>query len=540
MRYGPEHFNITNDRHPSEAYEAPGMGVAYTKDSRGRIKSRAVVWVNPSNADDKRYVRIYGDPILGKILIRSGYKQSSLKGATLAIIPRITRERAGHQNEYVMPYLDGPGGNQGSGDGAYVMLDKNVMRIISQEEAREINDSVGVGFTAQAKTTSAYVTLMPVPAAIFTSEKTGLTYEGYTYKQVRYWDAASTSTKVCEKSETSPNDCEYYGVVQGSMTRVYADSDDTPTFRCEISGMRGRWIDTFENREHCHMRLLSEAYYEPNTWGNEGVTMSNGTGRFFIADAVQMLPENGDSYFIHKSKVAEFRKLGYINASPFNGMKILMHRARPTLARTDGGSVFDTAMHASKFVECDGTWHAKSSVHQGVEFGVHYWYVAQDEPLSLARSLEMFRQNDPVQSAERAMVALEPSASIETLNLMVMLVQNTAMRMLRQYGHGQWAVGTNDRGDSVLIGRSNMSWTDYVGGAHLIKSLDCNDADGRNILERDYDTSGKRMQARYYDTVKPWVTGYCDTLLGMIQQKEMEAAGQQRLTSVDELSTTTA
>jgi hypothetical protein len=197
-------------------------------------------------------------------------------------------------------------------------------------------------------------------------------------------------------------------------------------------------------------------------------------------------------------------------------------------------------MHASKFVECDGTWHAKSSVHQGVEFGVHYWYVAQDEPLSLARSLEMFRQNDPVQSAERAMVALEPSASIETLNLMVMLVQNTAMRMLRQYGHGQWAVGTNDRGDSVLIGRSNMSWTDYVGGAHLIKSLDCNDADGRNILERDYDTSGKRMQARYYDTVKPWVTGYCDTLLGMIQQKEMEAAGQQRLTSVDELSTTTA
>ena len=121
MRYPTSHFYNSKDKsliHPSRIYEAPGMGVAYLQDEAGEVKARSVVWTNPADETDKRYVRIYGDRALKNKLEAAGYKMRDLAGAKLKAKPYLKEK-----GMYQMPYLDGPGGDQGRNDGVYGFID---------------------------------------------------------------------------------------------------------------------------------------------------------------------------------------------------------------------------------------------------------------------------------------------------------------------------------------------------------------------------------------------------------------------------------
>jgi hypothetical protein len=72
MRYDMSHFGHQT-YHPAAIYGSPNFSVAVHRDTKGTVKSRSVVG-QPEDADDKRYVRIYGDAALQRKLERHGYK----------------------------------------------------------------------------------------------------------------------------------------------------------------------------------------------------------------------------------------------------------------------------------------------------------------------------------------------------------------------------------------------------------------------------------------------------------------------------------
>ncbi len=111
MRHDSSYFGLPDDVHPSHVYEAPGVGIAFTTDSTGAVKSRAVIYDNPDDPSDKRFVRCYGDNVLRQLLTRQGYKCRGLSGVYLK---HIVDPNSGLG---VMPYIDGPDGHQSICDG---------------------------------------------------------------------------------------------------------------------------------------------------------------------------------------------------------------------------------------------------------------------------------------------------------------------------------------------------------------------------------------------------------------------------------------
>ena len=160
MRYSKGHFG-NSKYHPSAVYSSPGLGVAYLKNAAGQIVARSVIYDNPEDNNDRRYVRIYGDAALGSKLKRSGYRCAGLRGVKMNIFrdPRHVSEPA----RMVMPYLD-PAGGRGSSedrkyDGTYAVkyAGEDFLRILSYEDIQKLrNLPVDI---CSVQNTSAYITL---------------------------------------------------------------------------------------------------------------------------------------------------------------------------------------------------------------------------------------------------------------------------------------------------------------------------------------------------------------------------------------------
>lgn len=159
MRHDKSHFNL--NIHPSAVYASPGMGVAYVGEIGDAVVSRAVVWVNPEDENDKRFVRVYGSPHLRKKLERAGYREADLSGAKLRVIATNGSTPTGTgPHALVMPYLDGPGGDQGRRDGAYGVWDEadpDYIRILKYADASALS-SAGIDIQ-QLKLTRGSITM---------------------------------------------------------------------------------------------------------------------------------------------------------------------------------------------------------------------------------------------------------------------------------------------------------------------------------------------------------------------------------------------
>lgn len=98
MSYDRNHFGLSEDAHPIDAYNSPDISLAYMTDSSGRIKARTLI-----NKLNKSYIRIYGDQLLAQLLHSEGYTEGDLKDCRMAIVPC---ENASY-NGYALPYMDG-------------------------------------------------------------------------------------------------------------------------------------------------------------------------------------------------------------------------------------------------------------------------------------------------------------------------------------------------------------------------------------------------------------------------------------------------
>lgn len=135
--------------HPVEAYDAPGIAMAVSRDKDGTINGRTMTYVNPEDPADKRWIRLYGDTALIRRLERQGFRCGNWQGVKFK---RILVK--GTTNKFVMPYLDA-NGSACSTDYCSVVLTKDWVRCLT---AKEITKSA-LTQRRQVPGTSGYVTL---------------------------------------------------------------------------------------------------------------------------------------------------------------------------------------------------------------------------------------------------------------------------------------------------------------------------------------------------------------------------------------------
>jgi hypothetical protein len=125
---GSGEYKMPSNLHPLMAYEYDGFQLAYYNDARGRPAARAMTWIDPANAVDKRYTRPYGDILLTAQLNRLGYRRTHFGGAKLKRIDT----RHGSGRFIVCPYIDDHGmGVQGTGTHQSVRVYNDYLEIVS-------------------------------------------------------------------------------------------------------------------------------------------------------------------------------------------------------------------------------------------------------------------------------------------------------------------------------------------------------------------------------------------------------------------------
>ncbi len=452
MRYAPEQWGLPNDIHPSMVYSAPNMGVAYTEDSAGNIKSRAVIY---TNGDDKRYVRIYGDRVLEKMLKRDGYVCKSLAGLRLAKIPY-----PGRENTYVCPYIDGPGGNQSSEPWAkYVYLDGDYLRVPdSNDQVRQIQQ-FGENYIGSASHTGARLVLNTVPNLEYECALTGIKYNRLKDRAVNFFGVGGivevNADNLEDRATNEHQELLSARVSSGEKTIVFYFGKrsvfnhrgityfDTPLNRLTLGytqitwGLRaGEWSAMTKTVVD---RNLKQQVVGPNT------------------DHVRLFPASGEPVVMIATEFAEYRRAHKFVRCPnvHESEEAYISPARPTMVKTTTGKYIDTVAHASGYVNLYGTnqWAARRSAQQVNLYGQVVWMSKDIEDFSPYKEalFKTSRYYAAMSKSREAVVhSFGSGVSLDTL------------RTLRYQTIRNFAYGILNSGGTLIIGETVVYSYDAV------------------------------------------------------------------------------
>jgi hypothetical protein len=385
MRYTGERFGLKGDAHPSWAYSYAGLGVAYTE-INGVIKSRSVIYDNPEDPADKRYVRLYGDRALKRKLERAGYRCDNLQGAKLKAIrlkdvhgdPDRWRE-----SQYLVPYLDGAGGDQGQYDGSYgyIVRGEDCIRLANKKQAGRLQ---GLGYSVpRLKTTDPFHNVPEVDPAklnfqcwLTKAECNGLEVESINILVDGHLHLAN---RACLDEGTFGYDFVAITFTEGgSRLPVYGKGAKEPACFYENYNW-GEWVvDTPENRRKCGMVPLSEAHgYGAKAWEYEHkcVEAMPGTGVWVKeGDTMIVFDQEGNETRVLKDAYEDLRKSkDYKAVAPLGKTKALSHVDNPRMVVTVGSRRCIKDWH--EIVECcDGSWDYKVNVTSTRVLGKQVFY----------------------------------------------------------------------------------------------------------------------------------------------------------------------
>ena len=485
MRYKPSHFRFPADLHPSAVYEAPGMAVAYTQDEKGVVKSRSVVWTNPDDAKDKRYVRLYGDSkLLKRKLEAAGFTRSPLTGAKLARIPYPI---AGYDDYYVMPYLDGPGGAQGDYRGRYVRLaaDEKYIEVIGLDMHEKLERIGEENLSSLASNhEAARVRLAPVPDTTGTCFLSGKTYDRLTdtVVSIASKDGVERSVLRQELEDKVPSFTSARLIdARGSQKSVYvtvSPTDEDIAVRSESTFSHGgyTYVKSDNAYKHCGMRQLSSKYYTSTEYARECTsvmdvdTLTTSTEYVLMKDTVTVVHDD-KVFFAHVNDVQALREKGFAWGSPLHANKKLM--LQPTAAGTKksrGGTYFHPQYCNDRFMELeDGTWELSSRVAVmhifGVRVGVLKAEYTDNRDIAPDKLRELFSKSDTaarIAALHKAGMALSTPSSDYTDEL---------KRMIKRamYNECDFCVGTNSLGAPTYASTS-VSWENLVAGIEKLRT----------------------------------------------------------------------
>lgn len=265
MRYSPSHFNLPDNLHPSIVYDAPGVGVAVLRDGEGNVKARSVVYVNPNNPNDKRYVRLYGDGMLKRRLERNGFECKTLLDVTLRAVPHPKFDDTDGER-IIAPYIDGAGGNAGE-DGRYGVLTDQGIMMVSADDARELQRIHGSNAAVYMTGTSGVYTFKKVATDWFmeTSPLTGVKYDARKEPRVKAFlpDGRAEMVPEHEIDPTTWNLYMTYNITRsGRHERVWGPAN-LPTFQ----QYGETYVDTEAQRVALGwVRLCADFYPNEQDW----------------------------------------------------------------------------------------------------------------------------------------------------------------------------------------------------------------------------------------------------------------------------------
>lgn len=390
MRYQPSQwYGDKLDVHPSEVYATEHTYVAYIPgepddEERPTVKARAVVY---EKGDDKRYVRVYGAPVLEKILQRKGFKCGTLVGAMLRRIPIPETT-----NSYVMPYLDGPGGAQ-SDQNCYVVDDGTELIVMHSDKASRF----GTGFYARAKNNGgARVTLQPIPDATWVSDMTGITYDTLTdVRPVYYMGPLGT---VCKASDQEIYNKRVHEQMRSLKTRHNGATIQVCTYynAPKFYGNGVHWLDNDTNRQFSgHARVTSK--YDilyVGMWAErvgpaidhngKDITVSNET------PLVTVVGSDGVMRGMPKVCVALLpNRKDYRKCGRYNERDVYAYKTNPKLIQSEGGTWFIEGVHDG-YGQCaiSGKWYATKALTTVARWGQEFT-VAKDQTGLTAKLLPL-------------------------------------------------------------------------------------------------------------------------------------------------------
>lgn len=384
MRHAPAQFDLPDHIHPSHVYSYPGLGVAYTE-VEGRILSRSVIYDNPDNPEDKRYVRIYGDGALRRKLERAGYKPSHLQGVKIRALHLATLVPGNDKwrpDSFVVPYLDGPNGNQDTRAGSYAYH-------IQGEDCLRLTDDMGaerlhaMGFKVpRCKATGAVqrITSIPMEKLTFTCAFSGQTFNSMDVAPVLVYHEGQI--KRASKDALPPELRERitaYTIHDGQKAAVLVSRADLALTFVDLTwGIY--WLDTQENRKANGYVLLDVATYGEKQWERQELCVPDNadapTTYFRRVDCTLVFDATGEQTWMPQAKLNELRTANpkaYKNVAPHGSTKAVSHVNNPNLVTTLGKRVCVKGWHAVRQLY-DGTWDYEQNCHAiAVMAHTFYW-----------------------------------------------------------------------------------------------------------------------------------------------------------------------
>lgn len=368
MRYSSDRWGLPSELHPSMAYAAPGMGVAYTTDSAGRIRSRSVIWTNPEDQSDKRYVRIYGDPTLKTKLELAGYRCASLKGA---LLKRITHRKNGSVR-YMLPYLDGPAGAQSDTGGCYVYLDSRYPDGVMITDATTAEKITRMGFHAPQIKGHADVlytlTEVDMTKTTFVCALSGGTYSKLDERSVKFWRGGEIKDACYNVviRTTGVLNIKTVGADMAAFTVYYVASDAPPTFIVDKGVLSGNhMIDCDATRAAAGYVRLSAPLYPDGPWAHQDDVETLEDGRVVRkSDVVWLIAADGSigmALTLEKTS-KQLRAEGFLPCLSKDGRKAFVHTENRAVVTLETGkrAVIGFSRLTQTF---DGKWVATSRAH---------------------------------------------------------------------------------------------------------------------------------------------------------------------------------
>jgi hypothetical protein len=384
MRYDAGHWGLPDGMHPAMVWASPNIAVAYTKNSFGEVASRSIIFERPDG--QKCYLRVYGDSVLKTKLMRSGYVQSDLSGMKIRAIPHPASKYKGLKNQWLVPYIDGPGGDQSNENGVYGYIDSaepEFIRLISTDQRASITrlfPHINGAVAMLKHHQSVHAQLTPITVEPWTCALSGSTYSPLSDGAPAFaWIAGELRTvSVGPAMERGWANTHRTLDAEERLIRVFTDPGASIETFTDWRSMDSV-IDTPRNRKLCGYIKLHPDYY-PNdpSWhriGGEIIAISASDGNDYgilKEDAgIRMLRDKTweFAYLTAGIAKAECATGQWVQTLVYNSMRCIAHADHPDLVTIRSGRKAVRSHH--DVVECyDGTWTTPRMAHRIAIMGI--------------------------------------------------------------------------------------------------------------------------------------------------------------------------
>lgn len=372
MRYDRSKFGHET-YHPSAVYASPGLAVAYVKGTDDRVMARSVIYDNPDDASDKRYVRLYGAAHLATKLERSGYRQAGLAGVKLTKLTDAAYRDDEKHLRFVLPYIDRPGGGRGSQehDPECVFNDpaSSYLLLLDKDTSSRYRKAGAILTTCRSQAGSVYIepsarVFEPVTCAL-SGNKASHLEEDFGWYFAEGMDEPSPALMTAIYSTPSLRTL-YFINAAGSTDTVFVREDQFRLVSLADAG-HSSWLNTKRVRDHVGVVRLDPTYYPANEAGRAqycqaDLANSIGEDRWIKCEdtlvVIERNPDNEDSLNynpVHISEKRALRKQGYVLCVNINGTPSLAHPSTPGLVKLRGRRMAVADMHPIVQL-ADDTW----------------------------------------------------------------------------------------------------------------------------------------------------------------------------------------